>query len=153
MQQIHYYHLVDNNFKNNNKSAQDLLMCCGEIISSVVLCNDLYKHGITAVPLTGGQAGIITNNSLYWCTSYWCRTRNIIKVLEAGKVPVVTGFQGVTKEGFFTTLGRGGSDTSACILGVALKAKEIDIYTDVDGIMTADPRMVEDASLNKWNDI
>ena len=139
--------LVDNNFKDNNKSAQDLLMCCGEIISSVVLCNDLYKHGITAVPLTGGQAGIITNNVHTDAQAIDVDTHNIMKVLEEGKVPVVTGFQGVTKDGFFTTLGRGGSDTSACILGVALKAKEIDIYTDVDGIMTADPRMVEDASL------
>ena len=139
--------LVDNNFKDNNKSAQDLLMCCGEIISSVVLCNDLYKHGITAVPLTGGQAGIITNNVHTDAQAIDVDTRNIIKVLEEGKVPVVTGFQGVTKDGFFTTLGRGGSDTSACILGVALKAKEIDIYTDVDGIMTADPRIVKDASL------
>ena len=139
--------LVDSNFKNNNKSAQDLLMCCGEIISSVVLCNDLYKHGITAVPLTGGQAGIITNEVHTDAQAIDVDTHNIIKILEAGKVPVVTGFQGVTRNGFFTTLGRGGSDTSACILGVALKAKEIDIYTDVDGIMTADPRMVEDASL------
>ncbi len=122
-------------------------MCCGEIISSVVLCNDLYKHGITAVPLTGGQAGIITNDVHTNAQAIDVDTSNIMKILESGKVPVVTGFQGVTKEGFFTTLGRGGSDTSACILGVALNAKEIDIYTDVDGIMTADPRMVEDASL------
>ena len=139
--------LVDKSFKDNNRSAQDLLMCCGEIISSVVLCNDLYKHGITAVPLTGGQAGIITNNVYTDAQAIDVDTHNIMKILEEGKVPVVTGFQGVTKDGFFTTLGRGGSDTSACILGVALKAKEIDIYTDVDGIMTADPRIVEDASL------
>ena len=139
--------LVDKNFKDNNRSAQDLLMCCGEIISSVVLCNDLYKNGITAVPLTGGQAGIITNNVYTDAQAIDVDTHNIMKILEEGKVPVVTGFQGVTKDGFFTTLGRGGSDTSACILGVALKAKEIDIYTDVDGIMTADPRIVEDASL------
>lgn len=139
--------LVDKNFKDNNRSAQDLLMCCGEIISSVVLCNDLYNHGITAVPLTGGQAGIITNNVYTDAQAIDVDTHNIMKILEEGKVPVVTGFQGVTKDGFFTTLGRGGSDTSACILGVALKAKEIDIYTDVDGIMTADPRIVEDASL------
>lgn len=139
--------LVDKNFKDNNRSAQDLLMCCGEIISSVVLCNDLYKHGITAVPLTGGQAGIITNNVYTDAQAIDVDTHNIMKILQEGKVPVVTGFQGVTKDGFFTTLGRGGSDTSACILGVALKAKEIDIYTDVDGIMTADPRIVEDASL------
>ena len=68
-------------------------------------------------------------------------------MVREGKVPVVTGFQGITKDGYFTTLGRGGSDTTACILGNAVKAKEIEIYTDVDGIMTADPRIVEDASL------
>lgn len=139
--------LVDDNFKENNKAAQDLLMCCGEIISSVVMCNDLYKHGITAVPLTGGQAGIITNSNFTDAQSIKVDTTNIMKIVESGKVPVITGFQGVTENGLFTTLGRGGSDTSACILGVALKAKEIAIYTDVDGIMTADPRVVEDASL------
>lgn len=139
--------LVDGNFKENNKAAQDLLMCCGEIISSVVMCNDLYKHGITSVPLTGGQAGIITNSNFTDAQSIKVDTTNIMKIVESGKVPVITGFQGVTENGFFTTLGRGGSDTSACILGVALKAKEIAIYTDVDGIMTADPRVVEDASL------
>ena len=139
--------LVDDNYKENNKAAQDLLMCCGEIISSVVMCNDLYKHGITAVPLTGGQAGIITNSNFTDAQSIKVDTTNIMKIVESGKVPVITGFQGVTENGFFTTLGRGGSDTSACILGVALKAKEIAIYTDVDGIMTADPRVVEDASL------
>ena len=139
--------LVDDNFKENNKAAQDLLMCCGEIISSVVMCNDLYKHGITAVPLTGGQAGIITNSNFTDAQSIKVDTTNIMKIVESGKVPVITGFQGVTENGFFTTLGRGGSDTSACILGVALKAKEIAIYTDVDGIMSADPRVVEDASL------
>lgn len=139
--------LVDDNFKENNKAAQDLLMCCGEIISSVVMCNDLYKHGITAVSLTGGQAGIITNSNFTDAQSIKVDTTNIMKIVESGKVPVITGFQGVTENGFFTTLGRGGSDTSACILGVALKAKEIAIYTDVDGIMTADPRVVEDASL------
>ena len=125
--------LVDGNFKENNKAAQDLLMCCGEIISSVVMCNDLYKHGITAVPLTGGQAGIITNSNFTDAQSIKVDTTNIMKIVESGKVPVITGFQGVTENGFFTTLGRGGSDTSACILGV--------------GIMTADPRVVEDASL------
>ena len=72
-----------------------------------------------------------------------------MKLLNDNIVPVVTGFQGITEEGFLTTLGRGGSDVSASILGVALKAEEIHIYTDVDGIMTADPRIVEDATLIK----
>lgn len=139
--------LVDSSFKDGNRSAKDLLMCCGEIISSVILCNDLYRAGIEAVPLTGGQAGIITNDNYNDAQYTNVNTDKIKDIVKDGKVPVVCGFQGITKEGYFTTLGRGGSDTSACILGVALKAKEIQIYTDVDGIMTADPRMVNNASL------
>ncbi len=186
--------LLDNNFKRNNLQATDMLMCCGEIISSVVMSNVLINEGIQAVPLTGGQAGIITNDSfseadlLYTRTEnikgilengkvpvvtgfqgavpltggqagiitndsfseadlLYTRTENIKGILENGKVPVVTGFQGVTEKGYLTTLGRGGSDTSACIIGEALNAEEIEIYTDVDGIMTADPRIVDDASL------
>lgn len=141
--------LIDDKFKDNNKSSQDLLMCCGEIISSVVMCNDLYKEGINAVPLTGGQAGIITNDNYTDAQYIDIDTKKVLSIIAEGKVPVITGFQGTTKDGFFTTLGRGGSDTTACILGVGLKAKEIDIYTDVDGIMTADPRIVKDASLIK----
>ncbi|MBM6838884.1 aspartate kinase, partial [Clostridium saudiense] len=114
---------------------------------SVVVCNTLYNYGIKAVPLTGGQAGILTDNNFTNANFINTDPSKILEVINEGKVPVVTGFQGVTKEGLFTTLGRGGSDTSACILGVALKAKEIEIYTDVDGIMTADPRLVEDVSL------
>ena len=139
----------DDEFKKNNKLAQDLLMSCGEIISAVVLCKELYKIGIEAVPLTGGQAGIYTDGKFTEGQLLNVNPSKIYSVLEQGKVPVVTGFQGITSDGFFTTLGRGGSDTSACILGVALKAKEIVIYTDVDGIMTADPTVVEDASLIK----
>ena len=139
--------LLDSNFKEDNRSAKDLLMCCGEIISSVILCNDLYRVGINAVPLTGGQAGIITNDDYNDAQYTDVNTDKIEAIIKEGRVPVICGFQGVTKEGYFTTLGRGGSDTSACILGVALKAKEIQIYTDVDGIMTADPRMVKNASL------
>lgn len=139
--------LVGDDFLSNNRNAQDLLMCCGEIISSVVVCNTLYNYGIKAVPLTGGQAGILTDDNFTNANFINTDPGKILEIINEGKVPVVTGFQGVTKEGLFTTLGRGGSDTSACILGVALKAKEIEIYTDVDGIMTADPRLVDDVSL------
>lgn len=139
--------LVENEFKKCNKQASDMLMCCGEIISSVVMSNALYEAGISAVPLTGGQAGIITNDSFTKAQFIDSDNKLIMEIIESGKVPVVTGFQGITKDGFFTTLGRGGSDTSACILGVALEAEEIEIYTDVDGIMTADPRIVDNASL------
>ena len=139
--------LVEDEFKKSNKQATDMLMCCGEIVSSVVMSNALYEAGISAVPLTGGQAGIITNNAFTEAQFLNSETDLIKGILSEGKVPIVTGFQGVTKEGYFTTLGRGGSDTSACILGVALGAEEIEIYTDVDGIMTADPRIVDNASL------
>ena len=139
--------LLNNEFKEQNKIATDMLMCCGEFISSVVMCNDLAKEGIDAIPLTGGQAGIITSNDFGDGKVINVKTENIKKLVSKGKVPVVCGFQGVTEDGYFTTLGRGGSDTTAAILGAALLAERIEIYTDVDGIMTADPRMVNDASV------
>ncbi|EKQ53940.1 MULTISPECIES: aspartate kinase [unclassified Clostridium] len=139
--------LIDDKFKNTNKLAKDLLMCCGEIISSVVMSNDLYNAGIDAVPLTGGQAGIVTDNNFTEATCIDVKPKKILDLVSQGRVPVITGFQGITENGYLTTLGRGGSDTTASILGVALKATAIEIYTDVDGIMTADPRVVENANL------
>ncbi|NOW02798.1 aspartate kinase [Clostridium beijerinckii] len=139
--------LISDKFKNANKLAQDLLMTCGEIISSVVMSNDLYNAGIDAVPLTGGQAGILTDNNFTDATCIEVKPKKILELVSQGRIPVVTGFQGMTENGYLTTLGRGGSDTTASILGVALKASAIEIYTDVDGIMTADPRVVENANL------
>lgn len=139
--------LVDNNFKRNNLQATDMLMCCGELISSVIMSNTLINEGIESIPLTGGQAGIITNEKFSEAELICTNVENILKIIESGKVPVVTGFQGMTQDGYFTTLGRGGSDTSACILAEALNAESIEIYTDVDGIMTADPRIVKEATL------
>ncbi|MGL4773598.1 MAG: aspartate kinase, partial [Clostridium sp.] len=125
--------LIEDEYKERNKVATDLLMCCGEFISSVIMSDALYKEGINATPLTGGQAGIITNNNFGDAKYIDVKTQNILEALAQNKVPVVTGFQGITEDGFFTTLGRGGSDTSAAILGAALKAEGIEIYTDVDG--------------------
>jgi aspartate kinase len=139
--------LIDDKFKNTNKLAQDLLMCCGETISAVVMSNDLYSAGIDVMPLTGGQAGILTDNNFTDATCIEVKPNKILELVSQGRVPVVTGFQGMTENGYATTLGRGGSDTTASILGVALKASAIEIYTDVDGIMTADPRIVENANL------
>lgn len=139
--------LIGDKFKGANRLAQDLLMCCGETISSVVMSNDLYNAGIDAVPLTGGQAGILTDNNFTDAKCIDVNPRKILDLVSQGRIPVVTGFQGISENGYLTTLGRGGSDTSASILGVALKAAAIEIYTDVDGIMTADPRIVEEASL------
>ncbi len=122
-------------------------MCCGEIISSVIMCNELEKEGIDAIPLTGGQAGIITNNTFGDAKVLDVKGEKIKKILLKGKIPVICGFQGKTENEEFSTLGRGGSDTTAALLGASIPAEKIEIYTDVDGIMTADPRMVKDATV------
>ncbi|CQR71551.1 Aspartokinase [Sporomusa ovata DSM 2662] len=125
----------------------DQIMCCGEIISAVIMTGMLQAAGMDAVMLTGGMAGIITDEHFTDARILKCDPTKIINLLKQGKVPVVCGFQGMTGENEFTTLGRGGSDTSASALGAALNADIIEIYTDVDGIMTADPRIVENAKI------
>jgi aspartate kinase len=129
------------------KRELDLLMSCGEVISGVVLASTLQSLGFEAVLLTGGQAGIITNNNFGDARIVRVEPNGILEHLENGNIVIVTGFQGVSENGEITTLGRGGSDTTASTLGVALNAEAIDIYTDVEGIMTADPRIVEDAQI------
>lgn len=141
--------LINKEYKLDNKQGVDLLMSCGEIISSTVISSELYSHNINAVPLTGGMAGIITDDNFGDAKIKKVNTDLLLDLLENKKVPIVAGFQGVSENGFITTLGRGGSDVTASMLGVALNARQIDIYTDVDGIMTADPRIVENASLIK----
>ncbi|HHY37563.1 MAG TPA: aspartate kinase [Clostridia bacterium] len=123
----------------------DLLASCGEIISSVVVTNTLRAAGLDAIVMTGGQAGIITNSNFGNAEIIRVDPSPVLRHLNEGKVVVVAGFQGVTEDGDVTTLGRGGSDTTAAALGVALNADVIEIYTDVDGIKTADPRLVPDA--------
>lgn len=139
--------LVDKDFKDKNLQAIDLLMSCGEIISTVVISNELNKKCINAVPLLGGQSGIITDNSFGKASILRVDKNKLISILNEDKVPVVAGFQGITENGYITTLGRGGSDVTACLLGAALNSSKIEIYTDVDGIMTADPRIVKNAAL------
>ncbi len=141
--------LVDDNFKIANPLAIDLLMSCGETISTVIMCNELNNKGIAAVPLTGGQAGIITDCNYNNAAILNVDTKEILSILQKGKIPVVAGFQGRDENGYITTIGRGGSDVTAAILGAALNAVETQIYTDVDGIMTADPRIVSEATLIK----
>ncbi|MBU3159230.1 aspartate kinase [Clostridium frigoris] len=140
---------LDNDFKDVNPLAIDLLMSCGETISTVIMCNELNNNKIDAVPLTGGQAGIITDSSYTNAMVLNVDTKRILSILQNGKVPVVAGFQGMDDEGYVTTIGRGGSDVTAALLGTALNAVEVQIYTDVDGIMTADPRIVSEATLIK----
>lgn len=123
----------------------DMLMGCGELISAVHLCSLLQATGISSTVLTGGQAGILTNDVHGNAQIVAMQPNRILELLEQDKVVIVTGFQGKTSQDELTTLGRGGSDTSATALGAALKAEIVDIFTDVNGILTADPRIVEDA--------
>ncbi len=95
--------------------------------------------------MTGGQAGLITNENHGNAQIIAMKPNRILELLEQDQVVIVTGFQGKTSQDELTTLGRGGSDTSATALGAALKAEIVDIFTDVNGILTADPRIVEDA--------
>lgn len=130
-----------------NPREQDLLIACGEIISSVIMAHNLKALGHDAVAFTGAQAGIITDGAFGKGEILEITPKGILKELEENKIVVVAGFQGVSTEGQVTTLGRGGSDTTATALGVALKAECVEIFTDVDGIMTVDPRMVPEAKI------
>ncbi|GBF34191.1 aspartokinase [Desulfocucumis palustris] len=127
----------------------DMLMSCGEIISGVIMAGTFQKLGYPSVFLSGPQAGIVTDNSFSDARILKIKPENIIRHAREGKIVVVAGFQGMTEDGEITTLGRGGSDTTAAALGVALDAEFVDIYTDVEGIMTADPRIVENARIRE----
>jgi aspartate kinase len=137
--------LVDEAYCNAHEI--DVLMGAGEIISAVVITNLLNKAGIAARAFTGADAGIITDARDGEAAINAIDATALTAILDDGLVAVVAGFQGTDENGAFHTLGRGGSDTTACALGVALGAERIDIYTDVDGVFTADPRLIEDAGL------
>ncbi len=124
----------------------DLLISCGEVISAVVAANTLKRAGLkNAAVLTGGQAGIITDRNFGDARILRVQPDHLVRHLERGDLVVVAGFQGVAETGDITTLGRGGSDTTAAALGVALRAEVVEIFTDVDGVKTADPRIVPEA--------
>lgn len=123
----------------------DLIMACGEIISGVILTSRLQSLGEDALFMTGMQAGIQTTPHHGDARIVAVEPERVAQALKEGHIVVVAGFQGLSETGQVTTLGRGGSDVTASALGVALNAEIIDIYTDVDGIMTADPRIVENA--------
>ena len=128
-----------------DKKELDSLVAVGETISAAVFTEMLLNSGIKATSMTGRQAGIITNDDFGDAKVIKVETTPIATTFETKDVIVVTGFQGATKTGDVTTLGRGGSDTSAALLGAAFQADFIDIFTDVSGMMTADPRLVEKA--------
>ena len=120
---------------------RDLLMSTGEIISAVVLAHELRATGIETEALTGPEAGIATDGVHGSSAIDEVHTGPLVALLASGIVPIVAGFQGMADDGRLTTLGRGGSDTTACALGVALGAEAVEIFTDVDGVMSADPKI------------
>src|SRR5699024_5064246 len=137
--------LVNFPASNNTDREIDLLMSCGETIASIVLSNELKENHINATALTGAQAGLVTNSDFNQAKIKQVKPGRIYKELENHDVVVVAGFQGATENGEITTIGRGGSDTSAVAFGAAVNAERVEIFTDVNGIMTADPRLVKSA--------
>lgn len=123
----------------------DLVMSCGEVISAVLLSAHLHRAGVRSLALTGAQAGLITDGRFAEAQVISCNPSRLQRLIKEGIVPVVAGFQGADAQGDVNTLGRGGSDTTAVIIGAVLNACQVDIYTDVDGISTADPRLCREA--------
>lgn len=127
------------------KREMDVLLSTGEQITTSLLSMVLMKRGCRAKSYTGGQIRILTDSAY---TRARIRDIDTVKLradIDAGLVPVITGFQGVDSEGDITTFGRGGSDTTAVALAAVLKAEECQIFTDVDGVYTTDPKVVEGA--------
>ncbi len=125
----------------------DVLLATGEQVSIALLCMALERRGCGARSFTGGQIRILTDDSHTRARIRKVDGDRLLAELRQGNIAVVAGFQGVTEHGCVTTLGRGGSDTTAVALAAALKADECQIYTDVKGVYTTDPRMVDGARL------
>ena len=125
----------------------DVLLSTGEQVTIALLAMALESEGYEAVSFTGGQIKILTNDFHTKARIKEIETTSIRNEISSGKVVIVAGFQGVDSKGNITTLGRGGSDTTAVALAAALDADECQIYTDVKGVYTTDPRVVEDAKL------
>jgi aspartate kinase len=128
-----------------NLREMDVLVSTGEQVTIALLCMALQEAGIEARSYTGGQVRILTDNAHGKARIQEIDGHRIKDDLDAGKVVVVAGFQGADDAGNITTLGRGGSDTTAVALAAALEADECQIYTDVDGVYTTDPRVVAEA--------
>jgi aspartate kinase len=131
---------------NPPRREMDMLLSTGERTTMALLCIALSELGVEAISLTGSQAGIITNDRHNDARVIEVRPVRVQDELAKGKVVVIGGFQGVSYKRDITTLGRGGSDTSAVALAAALNAERCEIYSDVDGVYTTDPNIVKDAS-------
>ena len=131
---------------NPSDRELDMLLATGEQVSIALLTMAIQAAGYDAISMNAMQVGIITENVHSKARILDVKTDKLIKNINNGKIIVVAGFQGVTQDGEITTLGRGGSDTSAVAIAAALKAERCDIYTDVEGVYTTDPRVVPNAS-------
>ncbi len=131
---------------NPSSREMDMLLSTGEGVSIALLAMAIQAAGYDAVSFNAMQIGIVTENVHSKARIIDIKTDKLKKNLQEGKIIVVAGFQGVTPDGEITTLGRGGSDTSAVALAAALNAERCDIYTDVEGVYTTDPRVVPNAS-------
>ncbi len=123
----------------------DVLLSTGEIVSSTLLAMALRAMGYEAISLSGAQAGIRTDATYRRARILKIEAKRVVKELEKGNIVIVAGFQGITDEMDITTLGRGGSDTTAVALAASLKAEICQIYTDVEGVYTADPHLIPEA--------
>jgi len=135
--------LIRKNTKNYNLRELDMVFVCGEMISAAIIASKLNEFGYKSLSLTGQQAGIVTDGVYFNANIKRIETDKIKEYLDKGYIVVVAGGQGTSEEGEINTLGRGGSDTSATALGVAFGAYETIIYTDVKGLMSADPIIIE----------
>ena len=129
--------------KNPDKREHDVLVSTGEQITIAKLAMLLIEKNYKAKSLTGWQIPIITNSEHTNARIRYIHNETILDYLDAGNIVIVAGFQGVDELGNITTFGRGGSDTTAVALAASLKAERCDIFTDVDGVYSTDPRLVE----------
>lgn len=127
------------------KREMDQLLATGEIVTIALIAMAIHAQGCDAISFTGGQIGLVTDNAFSKARIQSINKQRIHEQLKAGKIVIVAGFQGVTPEGDLTTLGRGGSNATLVALGAVLGAEVCENYTDVDGIYTADPRIVKNA--------
>ena len=137
--------LAKNFSENPNKREFDALVATGETISSALLAMALHSKGLKAKSYSASQISMRTTDSFSKARILDVDAKKILDVLEEDTIPIITGFQGITETGDVTTLGRGGSDTTAVAIAAQVKAKRCDIYTDVDGIFTTDPKIVPNA--------
>ncbi len=130
---------------NPPKREMDQLLATGEQVTIALMAMAIHAQGHGAISFTGGQIGLVTDNAFSKARIQSINKQRIFDQLDAGNIVIVAGFQGVTPEGDYTTLGRGGSNATLVAVGAVLKADVCENYTDVDGIYTADPRIVPNA--------